>query len=48
MAEQEEGTERKGGLGRLMALLAALGAALAVFAFWRRRRGAEEESEEGE
>lgn len=40
MAEQEE--KRKGGMGRLLALLAALGAIVAALAFWRRRRGQEE------
>ncbi len=40
MAEQEE--ERKGGKGRIIAILAAIGAALAILAFWRRRRGGEE------
>ncbi len=41
MPEQKE--ERKGGKGKLLAILAAVGAALAVFAFWRRRSGEEEE-----
>ena len=36
MSEQQE--QRKGrGLGRIMAMLAALGAAVAALAFWRRR-----------
>jgi hypothetical protein len=42
MAEHEEG-KRKGGKGKLLALLAALGAAIAIFAFWRRRRASEDE-----
>ncbi|MFQ6019237.1 MAG: hypothetical protein ACE5KW_00595 [Dehalococcoidia bacterium] len=40
MAEQEE--EHRGGKGRLMALLAAIGAIVAALAFWRRRRSHEE------
>lgn len=40
MAEHEE--ERRGGKGRVLAILAAIGAALAILAFWRRRRGGEE------
>lgn len=36
---QEE--ERRGAKGRLLALLAALGAVIAALAFWRRRRGHE-------
>ncbi len=46
MAEQEEvQEERKRGKGKLMALLAAVGAFLAVFAFRRRRHPSEEEEE---
>ncbi len=46
MAEQEAGqTARKGGKGKILALFAALGAALAVITFWRRRRTGEEEEE---
>ncbi len=44
MAEQGEGQEeRKGGKGRFLAILAAVGAVLALLAFWRRRRAAEDE-----
>lgn len=44
MAEQAEGQqERKGGIGRLLAILAAVGAAVALLSFWRRRHSAEEE-----
>ncbi len=39
----EQGEERKGGKGRLLALLAFLGAIVAALAFWRRRRGQSEE-----
>ena len=47
MADEEEGQEeRKGGMGRLVAILAALGAILAIFAFWRRRRGSDLEEED--
>ncbi len=47
MAEQEAGQiERKRGKGKILALFAALGAALAVFTFWRKRRSDEEEDEE--
>jgi len=41
----EQGEERKGGKGRILALLASIGALVAVLAFWR-RRGHEEETEE--
>jgi len=44
MAEHEEGQgKRRGGLAKLMALLAAIGAVLTVLAFWRRRRASPEE-----
>jgi len=44
MAEEQEGQkERNGGKGRLLAFLAAALGALAVLAFWRRRRRASEE-----
>ena len=33
--------ERKGGKGRLLAMLAAVGAIIAALSFWRRRRGGE-------
>lgn len=47
MAEHEEGQEpRKRGKGKLLAILAAVGAALAVLTFWRRRRASELEEEE--
>lgn len=46
MAEQEEfQEEHKRGKGKLMALMAAVGAVLAVFAFRRRRHPSEEEEE---
>ncbi|HXG36493.1 MAG TPA: hypothetical protein VNL15_05960 [Dehalococcoidia bacterium] len=43
MSEQEEA--RKGGKGRFIALLATLGAIIAVISFWRRRSREEEEEE---
>ena len=45
-----EGQEKKrgGGFGRILAFLAAIGAILALLAFWRRRRGSEEEDFEEE
>jgi hypothetical protein len=46
MAEQEEvQEERKRGKGKLMALLAAVGAFLAIFAVRRRRQPSDEEEE---
>ena len=49
MADNGEGEEkRKGGFGRILALLAAIGAILAVLAFWRRHRGSGEEDFEEE
>jgi len=46
MGDNGEGQEkRKGGKGRLIAFLALIGAAIAFFAFWRRRRGSEEGEE---
>ena len=46
MAEQGEGQEkRKGGKGKLLKILAAIGAILAAVMFWRRRRAPREEEE---
>lgn len=42
MAEQEE-TRKKGGKGKVLALLALVGAAVAALAFWRRRSASHEE-----
>jgi hypothetical protein len=39
-AEQEE-PRKKGGKGKLLAILALVGAAIAALAFWRRRGGSE-------
>src|SRR5438132_8332136 len=47
MADDENGEEkRKGGKGKLLALLALIGAGVAFLMFWRRRGGSEEEEEE--
>jgi len=44
MAEQAEGQpQRKGGMGRVLTILAAVGAVVALLAFWRRRHSTEEE-----
>lgn len=49
MGDNGEGQERRrGGRGRLLAILAGLGAALAFFTFWRRRRASDEEEDEDE
>ena len=47
MADNEEGQEkRKGGKGKLIALLAVLGAAVAFLMFWRHRGGGDDEDED--
>lgn len=47
MGDNGEGQEkRKGGKGKLLALLALVGAGVAFLMFWRRRKGEEEEEEE--
>lgn len=47
MADEENGEgKRKGGKGKLLALLALVGAGVALLMFWRRRGGAEEGEEE--
>jgi hypothetical protein len=47
MAEQEspETQEKKGGKGKLIAILAGIGAAVAALMWWRRRSGGPEEGE---
>jgi hypothetical protein len=47
MAEQEspETQEKKGGKGKLIAILAGIGAAVAALMWWRRRGGGPEEGE---
>jgi hypothetical protein len=49
MADDENGEEKgKGGKGRLLALVALVGAAAAALVFWRRRKGSGEDVEEDE
>ena len=49
MADNGEGQEkRKGGKGKLVALLALIGAGVAFLMFWRRRKGDEDEEDEDE
>ncbi len=49
MADNGEGQEkRKGGKGRLLAVLAIVGAALAFFMFWRRKGSSDDEFDEDE
>jgi len=49
MADDDNGEEkRKGGKGRLSALLALAGAGIAMLMFWRRRKGSDEDMEEDE
>jgi len=43
MAEVEEEGKRKGGKGKLLAILAVIGAAVAFLMFWRRRGGSDDE-----
>ncbi len=48
MADNGEGQEkRKGGKGRVLAILAIIGALVAFLMFWRRRGGSDEEDDEG-
>ena len=44
-AEQMEPEEKKRGKGKLLALLAIVGAVVAFLAFWRRRGGDEEDED---
>ncbi len=47
MADDDNGEgKRKGGKGRLLALVALIGAGVAVLMFWKRRSGSEEGEEE--
>ncbi len=47
MEDTAEGQEmRKGGKGKLLAILAIVGAAVAFLMFWRRRGGDEDEDED--
>jgi hypothetical protein len=42
----DNGEERRGGKGRLLAILALLGAGVAFLMFWRRRKSSGEDEEE--
>ena len=47
MPDNGEGQEkRKGGKGKLLAMLAIIGAGVAFLMFWRRRKGDEDEDED--
>ena len=47
MEDTAEGQEkRKGGKGKVLALLAIVGAAVAFLMFWKRRGGDEDEDED--
>ncbi len=47
MEDTAEGQEkRKGGKGKLVAMLALIGAGVAFLMFWRRRKGDEDEDED--
>ena len=45
--ESPETQEKKGGKGKLIAILAGIGAAVATLMWWR-RRGSKEQEEDGE
>ncbi|MDO8615509.1 MAG: hypothetical protein Q7T33_07190 [Dehalococcoidia bacterium] len=47
MADNGEGQEkRKGGKGKLLAILAVIGAAVAFLMFWKHRSGGDEDEED--
>jgi hypothetical protein len=42
----DNGEERRGGKGRLLAILAVIGAGVAFLMFWRRRKSSDEDEED--
>jgi hypothetical protein len=42
----DNGEEKRGGKGRLLALLALIGAGVAFLMFWRRRKSSDEDEED--